>query len=107
MNSGGSSTRGKFQNRGRGGGRGKPFGQRGGGYKGPNRGERMKDKGRERGRFPSKPKKELNEEEMMNADAPVKKEVVAEDGEKEKRLPKKRAAVLVGYCGTGYHGMQM
>lgn len=49
---------------------------------------------------------------MMNAESPVPKEVKTEekdetDGPKEKRLPKKRAAVLVGYCGTGYHGMQM
>ncbi|KLT42722.1 pseudouridine synthase [Cutaneotrichosporon oleaginosum] len=42
----------------------------------------------------------------MNAEAPVAK--TEEDGTpKEKRLPKKRAAVLVGYCGTGYHGMQI
>ncbi|EDO14442.1 hypothetical protein Kpol_228p5 [Vanderwaltozyma polyspora DSM 70294] len=25
---------------------------------------------------------------------------------KEKRLPKRKVAVMVGYCGTGYHGMQ-
>lgn len=28
-------------------------------------------------------------------------------GEASGRLPKRRAAVLVGYCGTGYSGMQM
>lgn len=28
-------------------------------------------------------------------------------GEGSGRLPKRRAAVLVGYCGTGYSGMQM
>ncbi|AAS53269.2 AFL105Cp [Eremothecium gossypii ATCC 10895] len=26
--------------------------------------------------------------------------------EKEARLPKRKVAVMVGYCGTGYHGMQ-
>lgn len=26
--------------------------------------------------------------------------------QKEKRLPKRKVAVMVGYCGTGYHGMQ-
>lgn len=25
---------------------------------------------------------------------------------KEPRLPKRKVAVMVGYCGTGYHGMQ-
>ncbi|SCU80766.1 LAME_0B04478g1_1 [Lachancea meyersii CBS 8951] len=25
---------------------------------------------------------------------------------KEKRLPKRKVAVMLGYCGTGYHGMQ-
>ncbi|CEP62465.1 pseudouridine synthase PUS1 LALA0_S05e06260g [Lachancea lanzarotensis] len=33
----------------------------------------------------------------------------AEAGEqetKEKRLPKRKVAVMLGYCGTGYHGMQ-
>ncbi|SCU98921.1 LAFA_0G20868g1_1 [Lachancea sp. 'fantastica'] len=31
----------------------------------------------------------------------------AEESEtKEKRLPKRKVAVMVGYCGTGYHGMQ-
>ncbi|CCD25476.1 pseudouridine synthase PUS1 NDAI_0F01570 [Naumovozyma dairenensis CBS 421] len=25
---------------------------------------------------------------------------------KEKRLPKRKVAVMIGYCGTGYHGMQ-
>ncbi|AET37939.1 pseudouridine synthase PUS1 Ecym_2190 [Eremothecium cymbalariae DBVPG len=31
---------------------------------------------------------------------------LADDGSKEIRLPKKKVAVMVGYCGTGYHGMQ-
>ncbi|GAV49636.1 hypothetical protein ZYGR_0P02810 [Zygosaccharomyces rouxii] len=26
--------------------------------------------------------------------------------EKERRLPKRKVAVMIGYCGTGYHGMQ-
>lgn len=115
------SSRGHGRGGGR-GGRGKPYGQRGGGYKGkgPNRAERMRERGRERGRFPSKPV--LNEEDAMNAEgaatpastasaAEGKEATEGEEGEegavKEKRLPKKRAAVLVGYCGTGYHGMQM
>nr|ODN89350.1 tRNA pseudouridine(38-40) synthase [Cryptococcus depauperatus CBS 7855] len=29
------------------------------------------------------------------------------EGEKVQRLPKKRCAVLIGYCGTGYQGMQI
>ena len=31
----------------------------------------------------------------------------AEDIENEQRRPKKKTAVLLGYSGTGYHGMQM
>ncbi|EWC47030.1 hypothetical protein DRE_03792 [Drechslerella stenobrocha 248] len=32
----------------------------------------------------------------------------AVDGEeKEERKPKRKVAVLIGYCGTGYHGMQL
>nr|XP_031858534.1 tRNA pseudouridine(38-40) synthase [Kwoniella shandongensis]KAA5525606.1 tRNA pseudouridine(38-40) synthase [Kwoniella shandongensis] len=40
---------------------------------------------------------------------PRKKEEGAEDteGDGTKRLPKKRCAVLLGYCGTGYSGMQI
>ena len=39
---------------------------------------------------------------------PVKEgEEGEEDGEGKKRLPKKTAAILLGYCGTGYSGMQM
>lgn len=30
-----------------------------------------------------------------------------EDIENEQRRPKKKAAVLLGYSGTGYHGMQL
>lgn len=30
-----------------------------------------------------------------------------EEGEKEERRPKKKVAVLIGYCGTGYRGMQL
>lgn len=39
----------------------------------------------------------------------VPKENGNDDGEqviKEKRLPKRKVAVMIGYCGTGYHGMQ-
>ena len=33
---------------------------------------------------------------------------LAEDGkEKEARLPKRRCALLIGFCGSGYRGMQM
>lgn len=28
------------------------------------------------------------------------------DAPKEPRLPKRKVAVMIGYCGTGYHGMQ-
>lgn len=27
--------------------------------------------------------------------------------EKEERKPKRKVAVLIGYCGTGYRGMQL
>lgn len=30
-----------------------------------------------------------------------------EEIENEQRRPKKKAAVMIGYSGTGYHGMQM
>lgn len=30
-----------------------------------------------------------------------------EGGEKRARLPKRNCAVLLGFCGTGYYGMQM
>lgn len=30
-----------------------------------------------------------------------------EEGEKEERRPKRKVAVLVGYCGHGYKGMQL
>jgi tRNA pseudouridine38-40 synthase len=30
-----------------------------------------------------------------------------EEGEKEQRKPKRKVAVLIGYCGTGYRGMQL
>jgi len=30
-----------------------------------------------------------------------------EEAEKEERRPKKKVAVLIGYCGTGYRGMQL
>lgn len=108
-------SRGSFGGRGRGG---KSWGQRGGGYLGKNQ------QGQRQGQRAPREKKEkvkMSEEEMMNAMAggsaatPTKKEgevegavkEEGEEGDKEKRLPKKRAAVLVGYCGTGYHGMQM
>ena len=29
------------------------------------------------------------------------------DDEKEERKPKRKVACLIGYCGTGYHGMQL
>ncbi|KAK6358347.1 tRNA pseudouridine synthase 1 [Orbilia blumenaviensis] len=32
---------------------------------------------------------------------------LAEGEEKEERKPKKKVAVLIGYCGTGYRGMQL
>lgn len=31
----------------------------------------------------------------------------AEEVEKEERKPKRKVAVLIGYCGTGYRGMQL
>jgi tRNA pseudouridine38-40 synthase len=73
--------------------------------------EERKAKGREHGRrgkpWEKKPKGPVDEEEAANAGSarPVKAE--GEEGDGERRLPKKRAAVLVGYCGTGYSGMQM
>lgn len=29
------------------------------------------------------------------------------EGEKKERLPKRKVALLIGYCGTGYLGLQM
>lgn len=29
------------------------------------------------------------------------------DGEKEAKIPKRKVALLMGYCGTGYQGMQV
>lgn len=75
--------------------------------------EKHKEKGRARGQRQGgwKARKEIDEEAAMNAmaagEAPAKKAEDGEEGNKEKRLPKKRAAVLLGYCGTGYSGMQM
>jgi len=34
-------------------------------------------------------------------------EEVGPDGEKRRKFPKRKVAVLLGYCGTGYQGMQM
>lgn len=31
----------------------------------------------------------------------------AEDIAEEQRRPKKKVAVMIGYSGTGYHGMQL
>lgn len=47
--------------------------------------------------------------EPRNAEAAGMKEGVEsrEEGEKEERRPKKKVAVLIGYCGTGYRGMQL
>lgn len=35
------------------------------------------------------------------------KEDESEEAKKEPRLPKRKVAVCIGYCGTGYHGMQL
>lgn len=103
--------------------RGKFFDSRGG--RGPGKGgrnnwqekkmqarEKNKEKGRQRGGRSGgwKARAEVDEEAALNGgsaavDAAASAE--GEDGDKEKRLPKKRAAVLLGYCGTGYSGMQM
>lgn len=46
--------------------------------------------------------------EPRNAEAAgVKEGVESREGEKEERRPKKKVAVLIGYCGTGYRGMQL
>ncbi|KAK9465069.1 pseudouridine synthase [Lipomyces arxii] len=36
-----------------------------------------------------------------------KREDAQSEGEKEERRPKKKVACMIGYCGTGYHGMQI
>ncbi|RPB02019.1 pseudouridine synthase [Choiromyces venosus 120613-1] len=47
--------------------------------------------------------------EPRNAEgASVREEREGDEGaEKEERRPKKKVAVLIGYCGTGYRGMQL
>ncbi|KAG0349237.1 tRNA pseudouridine synthase 1 [Podila humilis] len=39
--------------------------------------------------------------------ADVSTDVKTEDGEKEARIPKRKIALMLGYCGTGYQGMQV
>lgn len=35
------------------------------------------------------------------------KEEGTEDADREERKPKRKVAVMIGYCGTGYKGMQL
>ncbi|AMD21376.1 HER097Wp [Eremothecium sinecaudum] len=50
----------------------------------------------------SKPKKKVHTEQGTSATIAVP----AADNDKEPRQPKRKVAVMLGYCGTGYHGMQ-
>lgn len=46
--------------------------------------------------------------ETGEAEAPIyATEFSKEEIESEERRPKKKCAVLLGYSGTGYHGMQL
>ncbi|WVQ96606.1 tRNA pseudouridine(38-40) synthase [Kwoniella sp. CBS 9459] len=78
-------------------GKGKGKGQ-GQGFKGKEK-ERSSARGDARdnqgGRGQGRPQREWVSREKTEGD------------ENEARLPKKRCAVLLGYCGTGYHGMQI
>src|SRR5438046_2666421 len=52
-----------------------------------------------------------NRDDNRNNESKVRQKVEEKDDmsnePKEPRKPKKKVAVLVGFCGTGYQGMQM
>ncbi|CUS23173.1 LAQU0S08e03730g1_1 [Lachancea quebecensis] len=47
-----------------------------------------------------------NSNKKAKTDSTTEVKVLGNDEVKEKRLPKRKVAVMIGYCGTGYHGMQ-
>ncbi|KAL7272573.1 tRNA pseudouridine synthase 1 [Rhizina undulata] len=100
----GHSRRGGNQ-RGRSGGRGR--GSRGRGGNDGGRGQKRKDAGRmayNRNRENRAKRQKVDAGE----DGETKEgEVEGEEAEKEERKPKRKVAVLIGYCGTGYKGMQL
>lgn len=53
--------------------------------------------------------KSRNAEDAAKAEAGEGSPATAteEGGEKEARIPKRKVAVMMGYCGTGYQGMQV
>ncbi|SCU98075.1 LADA_0H10418g1_1 [Lachancea dasiensis] len=58
----------------------------------------------------TKARKADYDESKQDSDSSNKRAPQTTEGEisesKEKRLPKRKVAVMIGYCGTGYHGMQ-
>ncbi|WVQ73440.1 tRNA pseudouridine(38-40) synthase [Cryptococcus sp. DSM 104548] len=58
-----------------------------------------------------KKREETREKKNLSSDGRVQRawepREVKEGETKEAKLPKKRCALLIGYCGTGYHGMQI
>lgn len=50
--------------------------------------------------------KSRNAEDAAKAEAGEGSQAT-EEGEKEARIPKRKVAVMMGYCGTGYQGMQV
>jgi tRNA pseudouridine38-40 synthase len=67
--------------------------------KSPRQKEGNQSKGRRERRSATKEEEEANRE---------KKRLMAEQGiEPPPRLPKRQSALLIGFCGSGYKGMQM
>ncbi|KAK9322372.1 pseudouridine synthase [Lipomyces orientalis] len=71
------------------------------------------DQQRKRGRGDSKKVRRENynkrqkNEDRMRVRQPVGECNEDEEGEAKERRPKRKVACMIGYCGTGYHGMQI
>lgn len=52
-------------------------------------------------------RKDKNQGRNFRTDRGGRTEPVGEEGDKEARLPKRKVAVLFGYCGQGYSGLQV
>ncbi|KAH0605191.1 uncharacterized protein H6S33_005173 [Morchella sextelata] len=91
------NRRGSGRSRGRGGGRGR----NGSWTDKPNREKRARDdQGRAAYNHSTKKQRSYGQGTEEN-------KVEGLDEEKEERKPKRKVAVLIGYCGTGYRGMQL
>ncbi|KAG9083686.1 tRNA pseudouridine synthase 1 [Ceratobasidium sp. 370] len=85
----GNSSRGKGKDRGRGRGRGRD--QRA-------RTDRNAEKTGGKRAWETRPRRGTREDDAPEA---------SEEGERTPRLPKRKVAMLIGFCGTGYNGMQI